>query len=1095
MPINGLEFQTVDVKFTQGLDTKTEKKLVANGKWNILENCTLTEDRTPRRRDGITSLVTAANGNGVTSLNNEILTINGQTLSSVTTGQLDAVVAKSGQLGYVQVEKSEVYNSTSTTDSMDSATGNGFTCHVWRDAATPTTASVVKYTLVDETTGAKVFDGVTLSATLEVMSPRVAFSTDAFFITWINWAAGPVLTMECVVVRVVSGSAPTQGTRVALITSGSLGLKNFDMVSADLFAAGAPRVAIAYTWNDGVTSVRYLLATHAAGVPSIAQGPVNVVPEGAGAGQQTYASIAGLAVALFNSTAAGVFSMSTGIPVLGTTVSSAGAVTFGPNTLDAATTVTAGSSHITAMVDASANIHLYYDNRAALGVVGFYAVTTSTWDPTMGAVSVAAVFRRSSSFDVNAARASGPQGPWIAGKAFRVGTSFYLPMYIIENHQNVGVNSRTTNSQSSFFLVDGATGVVVAKALYGTFANDGIIAPTNLPTATSTPGSVATLSSGVFSIDVAEVVRITNTGTDLPPELIRLRLAAGLTDYTGFVTSQQTGVSRIKLTPNTTLSPSNAVLGESIYFSGGQITAYEGSGLVEHGFPMFPEGISVVATGGGTGAMTAGVHRVTAVYEWYDGAGNRHQSAPALDISVTTVATGGVTIIVPTLQMSQKASIRIVPYITQAGLGIFYRAGATASNINITTASTLTLVTTPAGGPSDDALGQNESLYFQPSVDGSVLPNLTPPPSNHFGVHQNRIFFDYADEPGKFGYSQQLVPNTGLEFHTYGNRRLGGSIDAAYGKITGFAAMDEKAIIFCEKKPFVVYGAGPNAGGGFNGYGEPQEVSSDVGCNYPNSILKMPDGIIFKSTKGWYLLGRDLVVRYIGEGVEDFDANGVSSAVLMADRQECRFSSTSGTQLIYSYESKQWSTTVYISSTGAGVANYTIAGATWSTALNRYVSISTTLGLNQDTPGVYLDQPAAGTAAAIDVTARTSWLRMASISGAQRVRMLYLTGTVDSGLSPTSTYQITCAFNDAYGLVDPGSYVFTGTWSTIFPSYVAGTSVDLRHHMRTQKCKSVAFTFIDRPTVANPAGVNFQALSLELGMKRGIKKLPAVQST
>ena len=66
---------------------------------------------------------------------------------------------------------------------------------------------------------------------------------------------------------------------------------------------------------------------------------------------------------------------------------------------------------------------------------------------------------------------------------------------------------------------------------------------------------------------------------------------------------------------------------------------------------------------------------------------------------------------------------------------------------------------------------------------------------------------------------------------------------------------------------------------------------------------------------------------------------------------------------------------------------------------------------------------------------------------------------------------------------------------SMFPTFTVGNPVDFRHSLQHQKCKSVAFTFVDTPTVGNPSGVNFQDLSLELGLKRGLKKLPAAQST
>ncbi len=1073
-----LEFQTVDVRFTKGLDTKTQPKLVIPGEWSQLQNCSLCEDNTPQRRDGIVALVAAATGNGLATHGAELLVVNGQTVSSVTTAQLDAVVAKSGELGYVSMDKSEVARSTSLVDSLDSATGNGFTCHVWRSATNTTTGDGVRYTLVDETTGVKVFDGVQLSATTGTMSPRVAYSSDAFFIFWLD----AVPAMQCVVIRVATGTAPSQGARVALISSASLGLKNFDAISCDLYALGSPLIMVAYTWNDGVTCVRNVGVTHVAGVPSVSLGPTNVVAEGVGAGQTTYAGITALTCALFSSTVGATYVLSSvNISVIGRTISPAWANISAATGLGIATTY-AGLSHIVAILNAAGTMNLFYDQRARQGTAGFLPVTTLTVDSVMTAGAETTLFS-SASFDVNGARASGVNGPWIGGKPFRVGTSVYLPTYVQSNHTGLGANTATLNAQCTFFLMDASTGVVVGKAVYGGLSPDGLLTLAGFPaTSTSTPGTTTTLSSGVFSLDIPEVTRIVFDTTSGK----RIEEGQAIEFYNEVINASPAGVSRLKMTPNFSVPPIRVELGESTYFAGGQLSSYDGSNVVEHGFPMFPEGISAVSAGGGGAVTGPGIHDVVAIYEWVDAGGNRHQSAPCLPVAVTTVATDIINVIVPTLLVSQKSGVTIVLFMTTNNGNQFYRVSTLAlPNRNITSAATLSI----AINITDTALIANELLYTQPLVAGSTLPNTSVGPMSAIGLHQNRIFFDRTDNPGHYGFSQQLSDGTGLETSPL----LGGSIDLANGKIIGFASMDEKVIILCENKPFVVYGSGPNGSGGFSTYGEPQEVSSDVGCSEARSILKMPQGIIFKSNKGWQLLGRDLQVRYIGDGVASFDSNSVSSAVLMADRQECRFSSTSGTQLIYSYLSDSWSTTVYRANSGAAISNVAVADAVYWGTGGYYATVSTVHGLNQDTPGVFLDKPGSSpSAVSIPTTGRTAWLRMNIINGFQRVRKMFLTGT--SPNAPTSTLVVSVDFDDAYGQAAPGSYQFTVVYGTMFPTFTVGNPVDFRHAMQHQKCKSVAFTFVDTPTTTNPAGVNFQALSLELGLKKGLNKLPAAQS-
>lgn len=1073
MGAQGLDFQTVDVKFTEGLDTKNQKKLVLPGKWNQLSNLSLSEDGTPQRRDGVAALVGNANGNGLATFNKELLLVSGQTVSTVSTASTpDSVVAIPGELGYVSVAKDSIQRSTAVVDSLDCASGNGYTCYVWRQGVQPTIFTSIAFAIFDEATGAQVV-APQLISNAEVMTPRVVFDSDTFFIFWIDYTAYPPATLFCTTVLVSpTVTTPTLGPQVALISSNSMGTKNIDAVSGTPFATGQPLAVVSYPWNDGTTSVRTIGVTHSGGTASISKGPRNLIPEATA----SYASITSICCAIFNSglvtpTKFGTFIQSTGAsPMLGVVADTSWAVTAGPTLIDGAYTVRAGNSHIAAVSDSSAKLNLFYDQRGAQGnTLGLLPVRTVKVDAAL-VITGGSTLLNSASFRLNAAEASGPNGPWIGGKPFRNGASIFLPMYVQESYAmpNPRLNVNTNSEQCSWWLMDGLTGTVVAKALMGTQGVDGVMddgAGVVGSKGATTPCSTTTLSAGVFSVATLEVSRLqfetTTTGT--------------------FIQSQ-TGVSRIKMTPNVTVAPIRSQLGQVTYFAGGVPSTYDGQAIVEQGFNLFPEGVSVVTVGSG-GSMTAGQHQVVVIYEYVDGSGAIHQSAPSLPVTVLTVANDSLTVIVPTLLLTQKTGVNLVVFMTQAAGTIFNRVSTLAlPNPNVKSAATLTITVTVA----DTTIAGAEVLYTQPDQAGFTFPNVSPGPMSSLAVHQNRLFFARSDQPGVFGFSQQYVAGVGLQF----SPSLGNSVDVSAGPLVGWASMDEKLIIFCQRKPYVMYGSGPNGSGGFSTYGDPQEVSSDVGCSDARSILKMPNGVIFKSSKGWYMLGRDLVARYIGEGVEAYNANAVSAAVLLEDRQECRFPSSSGVHLIYDYLHDAWSTTTVTAT--ATASNYFVADAIWWSTGNYYASVSLTQGLNQDTPGVFLDSPGLSSSAAIATTGRTSWLHPGVMSGFQRVRRFFITGT--SPTQPTSSFVISVDYDDAYGGVAPGAYSFTTAMATAFAGFVVGRSVDLRSKLRRQKCKSIAFTFTDTPTTINPAGVNFQALSLQIGVKRGLNKLPAAQS-
>lgn len=1083
-----LDFQNVDVKFNQGLDTRTEKKLVIPGKWNQLKNCSLAANDTPQRRDGSVALVASATGNSLAAFNDELLVISGPTASSVTQSPTSTVQSRSGLVGNVVVGKTEIHHDEGSQCHFDMAHGGGLTCCVWVDAqfaVGTSTRTGVKCSLYDETTGTQYLTNFDIKVAATAVFPRVVYSpaasgsAEAFMIFYIH-GAGAGTSLGC---RVIQTFAPTTvGAEVNLIVSADLSFASFYPFDAIHFEVSgvAKGAMVTYVWNDGTTAVRTVHVSHSASVPSIDLGPLNLITEA-----EATTVLAVTSVRLTATLAA------TFVYTSGGTKTGMNGITSSANfiVVTAATNLSATApnpllvypNHITAVHWASGSTSVFWDFQNVYNnITTIVPILTITVSDVLAIIAGPSTFTNSLSSTAAAGNAAPPNGPFICGKAFASGSSVYLPTCVMERYDTLPVDVVTLNQQSTFFLFQatGAThavAVVVSRALAGSFgypyvgAVGGNLSP-ELAMACSTPA----IGSG-FGI--------------LLPESVDLILE-------GSLNVSPSGVCRLDLTPNSSLPVSGRQLGESVYMAGGNMTSYDGKEVVETGFPLFPEGISVTAVGG-AGDVTPGTHQVVAVYEWTDNNGVRWQSSPSKPVSVTTVAADFVRVKIPNLVMSQKTGISLVPYMTDAAGTVFKRAISVSNPIFNNTSSFSTTVDVGVnatwGSASDAHLDGTEPLYTQPDQSGTTLPTKAPPPFSVMAVHQNRLFFDIADKRDMFGYSQQWIAGSPLLFSS----ALSIQLPTSNGGVAGFSSMDEKLIILCGKKIFVLYGSGPDVSGSNSGYGQPQEIPSDVGCSESTSILSMPNGIIFKSIKGWYMLGRDLVCRYIGAGVENLNTNTVSSAVLLQDRQECRFTSTSGTQLIYAYDLNggQWSTTEYRADSGAAVTNVAVADAVYWSTIGAYVTVSTVHGLNKDTPGIFLDKPGTSpNALAIITTARTSWLKMSVINGFQRVRKLYLTGT--TATAPTSTLAVAVDFDDGYGQVSPGSYSFSVNFGTMFTTFTTGITVDFRHAMQQQKCKSVAFTFVDTPLLASPAGgVNYQDLSLELGLKKGLKKLPAAQSS
>jgi hypothetical protein len=368
------------------------------------------------------------------------------------------------------------------------------------------------------------------------------------------------------------------------------------------------------------------------------------------------------------------------------------------------------------------------------------------------------------------------------------------------------------------------------------------------------------------------------------------------------------------------------------------------------------------------------------------------------------------------------------------------------------------------------------------------------------GVHQNRLWLDLTDRDGAYRYSQQLIAGVGLQF----NEVLGGQLPVSCGAIMGFASMDEMTTILTERKIFRITGTGPTPSGGYNGYSDPVEVPSDVGCNSAASVLSIPSGVMFRSPKGWYMLTRDLSVKYIGGSVKRWDTDIITSAVLMEDRQEIRISSrrtydtnfTGALQFCYSYIADTWSVfqVTSFTATPTPFTNcYLAFDAVWWPTTGRYVSIGYYDGINNDTPGVYLDLPGTNVGGfAIGMSARSSFLHLSALQGYQRVRWLYLTASAPS--APATSLSFRIDYDDLYSALQPpgapGSYLTTGTVLTAVP-FANPAAVDVRHKFRRQKCKSVAITINENPVSPGAPGLTgFQAMALQIGIRRGVNRLP-----
>jgi hypothetical protein len=517
---------------------------------------------------------------------------------------------------------------------------------------------------------------------------------------------------------------------------------------------------------------------------------------------------------------------------------------------------------------------------------------------------------------------------------------------------------------------------------------------------------------------------------------------------------------------------------DNLVVQSGILQSYDGAELVEYGFNKFPE-YFVAGEKSSTVANTLanGTYSYAAVYEWTDAAGVRHQSAPAFSNSVT-IASGPKPVFVALESLPASMTLKTNPnviislYRTEANGVIYYRiTSISAPTYNDPTVYQITYEDTQP----DSAIIGNEVLY----TTGGEIENLAPPSPKLIAVNKTRCFIVPSEYPQEIWYSKESTDNTEQPGFSPGFIK---TFDLKGKDILGLTVVDDKIIAFKENKIFFFSGDGPNNLGQQDTFTNPDLITSDVGCSEPASITNTAEGCYFKSSKGFYLLTRDLNLEYVGRDVEAFNGEAVTSGTLVSDTNQVRFTLESGTALVYDYFQKQWMT----------FANHDAADAL--IYKNAYLfAKQDTVKLLQETANFYKDENIT-----VSLTVETGWIKLNSIQGFQRVRRGIIVGNFRSEhklkISVAYDYQdyytdeILWSADDLFDVTLYGSEALFGN-DEFFGTNDDETTYQVRFHMPRQKCESVKFK-IEDVTISNPGpSMDINHLMLEVAVKDGVYKL------
>lgn len=641
----------------------------------------------------------------------------------------------------------------------------------------------------------------------------------------------------------------------------------------------------------------------------------------------------------------------------------------------------------------------------------------------------------------------------LAAKAFVYGDQIYVPLV------------HPSDEQATYFLANGDR-QVVARAIP--------LAAGSIPTAITTGSTQTGVGAPLAGI----------TSTDSTTFLIALReLRSG-----GSGSGSDAFIPGVESVAFDFFEPERsylrAELARNLHVAGGFLSMYDGISFVEHGFFLYPETLRMVTAPG-----AGHTYSYVAVYEWNDNQGNLHRSAPgnALEVVTTTpISSGGgaMVIAVPTLRLTAKQNdfltptrtpVRLVLYRTVDLGTAYFRSAIGAAWLNDPTVDYVEIT------DSTEDADLVEPIY----TTGGVLENIAAPPCAALTVHRNRIVLLDSENPLTLWFSKLVTQGIPAEF----NDAFTIAIDPAGGDTTALGTLDDKLIVFKRASLAYVSGPGPDSTGAQAGdFSDAQSITTACGCTNPRSVVMTPVGLMFQSTKGIYLLGRDLSVSYVGAAVERYNAETVTSGVLLEDANQVRFTLGNNTALVYDYNMLdeqgvgQWSVYTNVDA---------IDSVIWQ-GLHSYLRDDGCAFV--ETPGVFTD---AGSHIPLGLT--TAWLQFGGVQGFQRVRELLVLGEYfgPHKLQVQIAYDFDPEFAQTVLIApaEPGSYGSASPYGSQSPYGGEFPLYQYRVGLTQQKSDAVQITLQDVPDGSACESMSLSALAFEIGIKGRLRPLSASRSS
>jgi hypothetical protein len=1030
-----LQKQSVPINFSQGLDTKTDSKQVAVGKFLNLQNSVFDKGGLLQKRNGYGQLSSSGldeTSTYLTTLNGNLTAV-GDSVSAYVSGT-ETWVSK-GMFQPMEVDTLPLIKNNLNQIQCDSVVAsNGLVCTVYSEINASTV--VYKYVIADSTTGQNIVEPTLLVADPTFGTPRVFILGFKFIIVYTTHPSSYQLEMIAISyanTAIVVGPITIVNAYNPSTTLSWDGLVFNDTlyVAFDTSSGGQAVKVISVGNNLALTGFSHTFAGSIAtmmtlAVDSTINNPVIYISWYDSASSTGFDAVVNSNLALVRA------------PV---EIISSGSFL----------NLTSAAQNGSVRIFGEVNNNYGYDSSIPTHYIDAVDVSQA------GVVGTPFVVVRSVG---------------LASKAFIVDGIIYV------------WSAYQSEFQNTYFLINGTLSTEASPSVAGKLAyeNGGGYLTHGLPIVTVTNGNVAQFAY-LYKDLIEALATLSNS---------QQTTAGGVYSQTGI----NLGTVIIG-----TQGIDSAEIANDLHLSGGFFWMYDGYLPVEHNFFLWPDNVEATwsDTGGSMVANPPGwvsgqpSYYYQVVYSWSDNQGNQFRSAASIPVTITrpsdASATGSVTLNIPTLRLTYKVEnpVKIEVYRWSVDEQVYYQVSSSATQpnpilaplLNNTTIDYVTFVDTYASA----SIVGNNIIY----TNGGVVEDVNAPASNIMTLFDTRLWLVDSEDKNLLWFSKQVIENVPVEmsdlFTVYIAPNTG--TVGSTGPITALAPMDDKLIIFKENAMYYINGSGPDNTGANNQYSQPIFVASTVGCTNQASIVLMPQGLMFQSDKGIWLLGRDLTTNYIGAPVEAFNSSTVQSAVNVPDTNQVRFTLSTGQTLMYDYYYEQWGTFVGVPAISSCIFQ------DLHTFLNVFGNVY------QETPGAYIDG-----SNPVLLSFTTSWLNFMGLQGYQLGYWFLIIGQyiTPQKLQVSVAYDYNASPSQS-NLITPSNFNSSIPSPYGVPSAPFGANSDLyqwRVFLTKKRCQAFQVTIqeVYDPSFGVPPGegLTLSGINFIAGFKSKFRPMPAAQS-